>query len=529
MSTFLEKTKIIIIPYFIITLVFIVSYSFLNWLLFINYRVFDVDRFLLNFVVPFFLSMVPFYIWLRPKIKLLILTGGNGNKPIFYYLIALLGISIPTIIAQEYISVANWDLVKINNISEIETVKYSKYYKVGNLSLDKTNIGVYPKYSVSGTNNEFFDMDIFIAIPILTTKPDTLNTKCPAWLGVSYSKKLSNNLSAVEKNDSSITFLKDSQYNYNQTDFTNFNYLERIGISEQKNNFIEAQRRNPRYIPNSSIFLIGSNEPFENRFGNMLIWFWITLFGFFIIFYIMVLVAKFKVNQHGDIITEGYVDEHEDGSMISLLLPRKGYFITPIIININIFIFLLFVINGFGFINFSAIDLFHFGANYRPAILKGEIWRLITSVFLHSGLIHLVANMVGLLFIGLFLEPVLKWKYFAFSYILSGFFGSIASILWYSGTVSVGASGAIFGLYGVLLALIYLKIFPPEVGKALAMSSIFFVGYNLLNGIFGKIDNAAHIGGLISGLVIGLIMGKTLDLKIEQGDELSPETEINEQ
>ena len=75
-----------------------------------------------------------------------------------------------------------------------------------------------------------------------------------------------------------------------------------------------------------------------------------------------------------------------------------------------------------------------------------------------------------------------------------------------SATVSVGASGAIFGLYGFLLAAILLKNFRISLGKDFVISILTFVGFNLLIGITGDTDNAAHIGGLLSGFVIGLAL-----------------------
>ena len=91
----------------------------------------------------------------------------------------------------------------------------------------------------------------------------------------------------------------------------------------------------------------------------------------------------------------------------------------------------------------------------------------------------------------------------------------IASIWWYDATVSVGASGAIFGLYGVFLAFLLTKIFPPDFAKSFLICTAVFVGFNLIMGLTGGIDNAAHIGGLLSGFVFGLILSPILKRQIE--------------
>jgi membrane associated rhomboid family serine protease len=80
---------------------------------------------------------------------------------------------------------------------------------------------------------------------------------------------------------------------------------------------------------------------------------------------------------------------------------------------------------------------------------------------------------------------------------------------WHDATVSVGASGAIFGLYGVFLGLLLTKSLPKAMtNKAFLTSILLFVGYNLLMGLSAGIDNAAHVGGLLSGLIIGLILSQ---------------------
>ena len=112
--------------------------------------------------------------------------------------------------------------------------------------------------------------------------------------------------------------------------------------------------------------------------------------------------------------------------------------------------------------------------------------------------------MYALIYIGLILEPYLGKARFFSAYILSGIAGSVASLHWNELTVSAGASGAIFGMYGVFLALLTTNLIEKSARKAILTSIIVFVGYNLLNGLQHQgIDNAAHIGGLTSGLIFG--------------------------
>ena len=93
---------------------------------------------------------------------------------------------------------------------------------------------------------------------------------------------------------------------------------------------------------------------------------------------------------------------------------------------------------------------------------------------------------------------------------MTGLVASAASLWWHENTLSVGASGAIFGLYGIFLALLLTKVFPRDFSKAFLVGTLIFIGYNLLSGLTGGIDNAAHTGGLASGFIIGMILSPGL-------------------
>ncbi len=149
-------------------------------------------------------------------------------------------------------------------------------------------------------------------------------------------------------------------------------------------------------------------------------------------------------------------------------------------------------------------SLLSWGANFKPITLEGQWWRLLTSCFLHIGVFHLLMNMYALVYIGLMLEPYLLKARFGAAYLMTGMMASVTSLWWNNLTISAGKfSGAIFGMYGVFLALLTTNLLEKSVRRSLLLSIAVFVIYNLLYGMKAGIDNAAHIGGLISGLIIG--------------------------
>ncbi len=205
------------------------------------------------------------------------------------------------------------------------------------------------------------------------------------------------------------------------------------------------------------------------------------------------------VNVTNDINAKTYKD---NVTFSEIFRPKKSI-ITPILIFICIIIFLLMYILGNG--SEDTLTLIMFGANVRSLVLKGEIWRLLTSVFLHIGIMHLLVNMYALYIIGKQLEGFLgKFKYLLV-FLGSGIIGSLLSVVIHD-TVSAGASGAIFGLLGSLLYFGY--HYRVYLGTIIRTQIIPVIVLNLAIGfLLPGIDNFAHIGGLVGGYLITMALG----------------------
>ncbi len=194
--------------------------------------------------------------------------------------------------------------------------------------------------------------------------------------------------------------------------------------------------------------------------------------------------------------------------MPNLLIPHRQYLITPILTYIHIAIFILLVLISGQIMWFPGPLLYQLGANFAPHTLDGQWWRLITSLVLHGGLIHLVFNTLVLLNIGVYVEPFLgKFKYLAL-YLVTGICAGLASVLanLEQPVPSVGASGAIFGLYGFFLALLTTDLFRKQIRNQFFKGTLVFIAINLGIGfLIPIIDNSAHLGGVLSGLIIGYL------------------------
>ncbi|MFB4166473.1 rhomboid family intramembrane serine protease [Virgibacillus sp. JSM 102003] len=177
-------------------------------------------------------------------------------------------------------------------------------------------------------------------------------------------------------------------------------------------------------------------------------------------------------------------------------------FLTYFLLGINILVFLLLELNGG---SKSTETLIEFGAKYNPAIIEnGEWWRIITSMFLHIGFLHLIMNMFAVYYLGAAVERIYGSTRSILVYFLAGIGGGLASFA-FTTNISAGASGALFGLFGALLffGLIHKKIFFQTMGKSL----LIIIGINLVFGFMvPQVDNGAHLGGLISGFVASAIL-----------------------
>ena len=196
-------------------------------------------------------------------------------------------------------------------------------------------------------------------------------------------------------------------------------------------------------------------------------------------------------------------DQANERSAWHLLLMSRLFWVTPMIFYACIGVFLAMTIMGANFFDPSSDALLKWGGNYSPLTLGGQYWRLITAVFVHVGIFHLVLNLFGLFFIAVIVEPMLGWWRYLVAYIVCGVLASVTSLGWHTVILSAGASGAIMGIYGLFMALLASDLVNKDFRKSGLIYFGVIIALNLAAGMKGGIDNAAHMGGLITGFIIG--------------------------
>ncbi len=189
---------------------------------------------------------------------------------------------------------------------------------------------------------------------------------------------------------------------------------------------------------------------------------------------------------------------------VRLAVPHRRVVAAWTILGLNVLIWLAMTALG------GSTDpyvLISFGAKFNPLILEGQVWRLITPVFLHIGLVHLAFNSYAIYAIGPQIERIFGTARFVIIYLLSGAYGVLSSFI-FSPNLSAGASGAIFGLIGTQAVFFYRyrRAFGWR-GQRMFQNTLSVIIFNLITTFtVSGIDIWGHIGGLIAGVVLGYYM-----------------------
>jgi len=208
-------------------------------------------------------------------------------------------------------------------------------------------------------------------------------------------------------------------------------------------------------------------------------------------------------------------EEREFQEQLKALAPNP--WATYALIGLNMLIWLATLTLGASFMYTPAEKLLLWGGNAASEVQRGEWWRLLTATFLHSGFMHVAMNMLGLYTAGVTVERIYGPRLFLLVYFASGLVGSAMSLHFSAQqVVSVGASGAVFGITGALLVAVFQHRdkLPKSFSKQMISGIGFFVIYSLIQG-FGRqgIDNAAHIGGLLGGCLAAFILPERFDME----------------
>ena len=503
MKKFKCKLQHIYLIFFVIVVATAAVVSLFRWVFIIHFELIQLKEEIFELWLPLILPWIPITIWLKPRLKVLRFSKDSDNRRFFFQFIAWGAMFWVLIVSQLYIGKASGKLLTLSSIEQISQNSKVQYYKIDAFDVVLDQGGAHTEFRASGKYNQHLNFDTYFVCPVFTEGDENLDQY---WYGVKFKKQISNKISIEEKEESYNAFFEKCINDFENYDFKTLEYFERLPYSDDKAGFLKAiENRLKSDVPKDVVILEPNTERFEDRNGNKFAWIFGSIGISSAIFIFALAFPSIDMREYARQLKGKRPEDKELKDTISFLIPKGEHFATSIILDINIIVYVVMIISGVHIMSPNGMDLLEWGANRRYETINGGWWRLVSSMFLHGGIMHIFMNIYGLVISSIFVESSLgRVKYFVL-YFLSGIIGSLASIYWYENTISVGASGAIFGLFGAILAMVVIPSKNREVRKAIFYMIAPFVVINLLFGLTGGIDNAAHIGGLISGFLIGLI------------------------
>ena len=486
---------------------FLVGYSALHWLLLANLEWVPLSDDLRDFWLPISLSWLPVLLWLRHRIRLL--KWGTRDDPFLGCVGAWILISVPTMIAQQYVETAAGKITRMEQISQIDARPPTRFYAVHDAIVDKAHAHRWTHTSTSGRYSENWDMSVYYVMPLLDSRGAISLAKRSVWLGTRYRHQISNRLSPEEKHVQLDSFVQRSAQAFAKDDFKGISYFSVAGNNGDTKRFVSAINLGGAPKSRDEIVILESHyEAFEARGGHKLTWLLGSVGAGIGLWFIFVLSLKMHPERSREWESGKRSRSKELEVALAMLIPRRGCFVTPVLLDLNLLVWMVMVVCGVEVLSASATDLLAWGGVRDANVHAGEIWRLVTSLFVHASVIHLVNNMVALVLLGMLVERAFGSWLFANVYLVTGLVASVASLMWHPDVVSVGASGCIFGIAGFGLVLLLVKKKRFSAARPLLLkSAAVYLGLNLLLGaILPGIDLTAHIAGFLTGAILGLIV-----------------------
>lgn len=508
-NTYFQKLRHIVPTFLLVVLSTVIGLALLRWLLSIRFSILDIKEEIWEVWIPMIFPWIPITLWLRQRFRILTFKGDTDKGRFFYQFISWGVMMAMLFISQAYLTTATGKLQTLTTVSDMDKLEKSRYYKLAKFDVADYAGGSYTDFRVTGKRNQHLNMEIFFVCPILNDQSEQINAKPKYWYGVKFNRQIDNKISSAEKEQKYQAFYQRCISTMNSYNFHSLDHFERLPNSDDRTNYLKAieSRINDR-ANESFVVLEPVTESYESRNGNKFPW----IFGSFGIGFSVLLFALlfpgYSETERRKFLKGRKPKQDDLVDMLRYLIPKDDHFVTSIILDINILVFLLMLFSGIDPLSPNGQELMQWGANRRMETTGGEWWRLLTSMFVHGGIMHLLLNIFGLVLAAIVVEPILGRRNYFILYIFSGLFGGLASIYWYAHTASVGASGAIFGLYGAILGLLLTDAFHRDSKKGMLLLIGAYVGVNLLWGLTGGIDNAAHIGGLVSGAILGIVLYK---------------------
>lgn len=459
-----------------------------------------------KFIIPGVLTGAASYLVLGPRLRLRVMLKA-GKDTFGLVVIACMAAAPFAIVSQHWYARAAEHLDHLQNVDALSSLARPSCVDLPSYTVALHQGGWSQNVHTTGKRSETLHYDIYYAAPLARDTQD-LHGPPVAWLVQGFHESLPSNSSEGEKDRTWDMLNERAGAQLDSGLLNGALFLRNEQRSSDLHLFTEAVAASPRYQADAPVLLLSvHHEPFATAHKSMMSYTLIALFGGMLLWMIVLLFVRVDIGHATIPVDTGEEIKQEWRDFVAMTVPRGDLFITRILVWANVIVFLALVFAGAGFMSLRTKALVEWGANNGPLVVQGGYERLIASTFLHGSIVHLVMNMGGLVLAGFFLEAVIGRWTFLLLYLLCGTVASMASIWWEFDHISVGASGAIFGLYGIVLALGFFsrRKLPDMTGYGFIIA--IFALWGLVGGLMSPVtDNAAHVGGLACGFLLGIML-----------------------
>lgn len=481
----------------VVMLVTALVYGFLRWFVTFYLKIGYIKEEAWEFFLPVLIGITIFWILLSKPFRIIReCPNNNSGWRTYLTVFTIIPFCIILGLSQNYVVHCFSSQQSVENVSQIKHNETDTYYYVNEFAVDKTWMGYHiDNRTIPKRYSSDLQLSAYVVYPFIGCEN--------RWYGIKYSKKIERH-NEDYVNMEYQSFLNDCNTKIDTYDFNAVHSFERVVASDDMDGFIRAIKESGDKVDTKTlVVLFPTEKAFESKSQMQLAWILLTI----VIWLTLITTLLVFAQLNEQLVTKQLTlrkDLKNDSFFVDLvnaaIIPRRDNWLLALILNSILIYYLVMVIGGVNPMSPSSIELFEWGALRSNAIEQGDWWRVVTSLFMHSDVKHLLLNLTNFGFGVFFLNCLITPNKTAIIFLVSGLIANFTAASLFPG-VYVGASGGIMGVMGAVLSiyLFYRKTVQPE---GLWLISI-ITGITLVVGITAGISNTAHITGLIIGAVVG--------------------------
>lgn len=487
------KLKQVFFPYLGLSILTILLFGALRWLFDIYLDVLPLKEGYWNFGIPLLLSISVVSIWMWPRYELLTLKWVERSSSGYFFITMVLALVIPLVLSQNYLSKAAYEVIEVNSLNDIRHYPKQKYFRVNDFEpLKLESVSYIETQVVSG---RYFDstlhIDYYIATPFIAAEN--------IWLGSSYHTKYDNRADQSIKDSQYSAFINDSRHKYEAKDLSNISYFKKLKSSNSRNAYLHTISTANRQSNLPHLVLMPETGLLTDSLGRDFVWGFGSFFIGMVLCLLLVLAAEFDSQEKKG--TQKHIQKQKSvkkrapvsdlsKSLVVWFRSNKERPATLVLILTCIGTFILTLFMGMDIIDPLSRQVNSVGGLTMDALKAGKYWRVVTSLFVHVGIMHLVMSLGMLFATGYILEKLLGPIRFTIAFFICGIFANVLGVLYFDMDMA-GVWGATFGLFGIAIPLVAFKIFNKKYRELfggtiaailiITLNSMFFAFINTLS------------------------------------------------